>query len=87
MAPRRPKMAPRGPKIAPTWPKTSPRGVQKGSPEGPTSAFQGHSNVEAQKGRAPANLKHGFGLFLGPSWRPCGAYVGSRGLFLDVLSR
>ena len=104
-APRWPKMAQDGPKMAPRWPKMGPREAQdgpkmaqdgpkrgpRGVPRGSQIGLPRPSNIEAQKGSAPINLKCEIGLFLGPSWGPYRPYVGPLGvifgLILSILTR
>ena len=98
MAPRWPKMAPRWPKMAPGWPQDGPKMAQEGPkrglrgvPRGSQIGLPRPSNIEAQKGSAPLNLKCGFGLFLPPSGGPYRPYVGPLGvifgLILSILTR
>ena len=101
MLPRPPKTAqdgPRQPQDGPRASQDSPRGPQDGPKRGPRGVPRGSqiglprpSNIEAQKGSAPANLKCGFGLFLGPSWGPYRPYIGPLGvifgLLLSILTR
>ena len=98
MAPRWPKMASRWPKMAPRWPQDGPKMAQEGPkrglrgvPRGSQIGLPRPSNIEAQKGSAPVNLKCEIGLFLGPSWGPYRPYVGPLGvifgLILSILTR
>ena len=73
--------------MGPDGPKRGPRGVPRGSQIG----LPRPSNIEAEKGSAPPNLKRGSGPFLGPSWGPYRPYVGPLGvifgLILSILAR
>ena len=70
--------------MGPRWPQVGPRGAQDGpqmaSRGGPNRSqidLPGPSNIEAEKGSAPANVRRRFGSILGPSGGPCWAYVGA----------
>ena len=52
-----PKLVPKAPKLAPEAPKMGPKGPQ----EGPQIGLPRPSNIEAEKGRPPINLKRRFG--------------------------
>ena len=85
-----PKMAPTSPKMAPRWSKSGPRGAQEGPRWVPKRSQIGRSRffkIDAEKERPPLDLKHGFGLFLGPSWGPDRAYDEPRRLVFSVFTR
>ena len=87
MAPKVPQRPQVGAQRAQDGPQEAPRWAQNRS----QICRPRLSNIEAKKGTARANLKRGFGPFLGPSWGPYRPYVGPLGvifgLILSILKR